>query len=93
MGMLVLSRQAEETVVLVLPDKRRVTLTVVELYRCAARCRIGFVAPPDVKIYRGEIMDEIDRAARERAAQEASQAGGGLAAGEPPEAADAKRAG
>jgi carbon storage regulator len=56
--MLVLSRNPDERIVLVLPDGRRVTVLYANIH--GQQIRLGIEAPSDVRIYRGEIMSKID---------------------------------
>jgi carbon storage regulator len=57
--MLVLSRRESESIVVTLPDQRRIRITLVEMQR--DRARIGFDAPKDVVIHRDEVQASIDR--------------------------------
>lgn len=61
--MLILSRHKDETIVITLGGVR-VTMTVVETRN--DRCRVGFDAPTEVEIDRGEVRLEKDRDLRER---------------------------
>jgi carbon storage regulator len=52
--MLVLSRKANQTVIVTLPDGREMRVTVVDIDR--NKIRLGFDAPDDVKIMREELV-------------------------------------
>lgn len=56
--MLVLSREVGEKVILLLPDDRRIEVLVVANDR--GRTKLGFIAPPDVRINRESVQDKID---------------------------------
>jgi carbon storage regulator CsrA len=58
--MLVLSRHRAETVVLTLPDGRRVTIAIIEIRDHSTRVRLGIDAPADVTIHRGEVQERVD---------------------------------
>lgn len=62
-NMLVLSRTVDETIVLTLPDGRRIEILVVDIRRnfVINKVRLGIEAPLDVTIHRGEVQDAIDR--------------------------------
>lgn len=53
--MLVLSRREDESVVI----DDQITVYVVEIHH--DRVRLGFTAPPHVKIHRQEVMERIER--------------------------------
>lgn len=55
--MLVLSRERNETVVFVTPDGDEYVVTVAEIR--GDRVRLGFDAPKDVLIHRGEVLERI----------------------------------
>jgi carbon storage regulator len=59
--MLVLSRKKDEK--LVIGDDIEVTIVEVK----GETVRIGISAPPEIKIYRGELLDAIREAARQPA--------------------------
>lgn len=52
--MLVLTRKLNDRVLLQYPDGTAVWVTLIEIDR--GRIRLGFDAPPDVKIYREELL-------------------------------------
>ena len=54
--MLILTRKPRESVVIQLPDGRRVTVVVMDVHRTGQRIRLGFDAPADVKIHRDELL-------------------------------------
>ena len=54
--MLVLTRRADERLVLLLPDGERITVQVVRLGR--ERVRLGVEAPPRVAVWREELLKE-----------------------------------
>ncbi len=56
--MLVLSRRAEEALVLVLPDGTRLEVKVLELGR--RQVRLGVEAPRRVAVWRKELLEERD---------------------------------
>jgi len=58
--MLILGRRLDETVVITSPDGTRIVLRVIEI-RAGHTVRLGFDAPMDFVIHRGEIQDAIDR--------------------------------
>jgi carbon storage regulator len=53
--MLVLSRKLNEKLIIVLPDGTRIALQVVRA--TAGKARIGIDAPPDVKVFREELLE------------------------------------
>ena len=55
--MLVLSREVDEEIVLVLPDGREISVMVVDLQ--GDKARIGIQADRDIRIHRKEIWREI----------------------------------
>lgn len=57
--MLILIRRTGETVVAVLPDGRKILVTVLTVK--GNQARIGFTAPADVQVHREEIHDRIER--------------------------------
>lgn len=59
--MLVLSRRELETVVILLPDGRQMTVKLQELR--GNRARLSFDAPPDISIYRSEVLSHSHAAA------------------------------
>lgn len=59
--MLVLSRREQETVVILLPDGREITVKLQELR--GNRARISFDAPPDISIFRSEVLSHTHAAA------------------------------
>lgn len=56
--MLVLSRKTEEKIILTNGDGDDIVITVVELDR--GRVKLGISAPPDVKIYRDELLGRLE---------------------------------
>lgn len=56
--MLVLSRSVGQDVVMTLPDGRRVRIAVIHVDGRTAR--LGFEAPSDVVIHRGEVQVAVD---------------------------------
>ena len=61
--MLVLTRRPGESVVLVLPDGRRVSVTFVQHHGHGAV--LGFDAPHDVRIWREELIEGRGRDGRD----------------------------
>lgn len=57
--MLVLSRQVEETVVIVCPNGDRLTVALVDIR--GNQAKVGFEAPREYAINRGEVQEIIDR--------------------------------
>ena len=55
--MLVLSRKKNEEIVATLPDGSRIKVMIVDVR--GEKIRLGFTAPPNVKIYRQEVFDRI----------------------------------
>jgi len=53
---LILTRKPRESVVIQLPDGRRVTVVLMDVHRTGQRVRLGFDAPADVKIHRDELL-------------------------------------
>lgn len=62
--MLVLTRNYREKVILTLEDGRTIEVLVVDIDR--GKIRLGFVAPPTVKIHRAELLE----ASNERPSQD-----------------------
>lgn len=62
--MLVLGRKLGEEIVITVDGTTTITLRVVDVDR--NRCRIGFVAPPNVQINRREIQDKVDGEKKEK---------------------------
>ena len=58
--MLIFGRRLDETVVITAPEGTRIVLRVIEI-RAGHTVRLGFDAPMDIVINRGEIQDAIDR--------------------------------
>lgn len=54
--MLILSRLEDESIVIVLPDNRLVTVQVTRIK--SDRCRLGIDAPDDIPVHRREIYDD-----------------------------------
>ena len=63
MGMLVLSRKRNETIVIA---DGEIVLTVVEIR--GDKVRIGITAPRDISVHRGEVQEAIELEAKEGAA-------------------------
>ena len=61
--MLVLTRQVDQKVIIQCGSER-IAITVVRLER--GQVALGFEAPKEVVIHRGEVMQEIDRVRKER---------------------------
>ena len=60
--MLVLTRKANEEIHLLLPGGERVVVTVIgDRDSGPAKVRIGIDAPREVKVLRGELVDEAER--------------------------------
>ena len=56
--MLVLGRKKNQSLILTMPDGRRITVTVAQVR--SGSCRLGITAPDDVAVMRDEIQREID---------------------------------
>lgn len=65
--MLVLSREKEEDVVILLPDGRKIVVAVIEIVG-GKKARLGFVADNDITILRGDLYSAFDCKKREAAA-------------------------
>ncbi len=59
--MLVLSRKREERIIITLPDRRQITLMVVDIR--GDKVRLGLEAPTDILIHRFEVQIEVEKAA------------------------------
>ena len=59
--MLALTRRIGESVILTLPDGRRVEVTITD--KSAGQVRLGIEAPKDVRIDREEILEHRDQEA------------------------------
>ena len=57
--MLVLSREVEQTIVIVLPDNRTIEVKVVDIR--GSKTRIGVTADKDIQVHRSEVWQEIRR--------------------------------
>ena len=57
--MLVLARHRDESIIIPLPDGRRVRIMVVNIR--GDQVRIGIEAPKDIPVHREEVMAAIDR--------------------------------
>jgi carbon storage regulator len=68
MGMLVLSRQKDEVVVIILPDGRVIEITVVDIR--GDKVRLGTNAPKDIAVHRKEVYERIQCEKREAAKAE-----------------------
>jgi carbon storage regulator CsrA len=68
--MLVLARKLNESIVIEMPDGRRILVTVVgiEGFGTSGRAKVGIQADKDVRINRSEIQREIDADGRGGAA-------------------------
>ena len=57
--MLVLQRKENESVVIDLPDGRTIEILLTKIF--GDKARIGIQAPADVRIFRRELKDRIDK--------------------------------
>lgn len=53
--MLILSRNVRERVIILLPDGRRITVTLIDI-RGSHSARLGFDADRDIQIHRDEVV-------------------------------------
>lgn len=53
--MLVLSRNSQQEVVILLPDGRRITILVIEAH--GNRARLGFECDREIQIFRAELLE------------------------------------
>lgn len=65
MPKLTLTRETNESVVIGLPDGRRMTVTVVSGSKISGNLRLRFDAPSDITIHREEIQAHIDAEQRQ----------------------------
>ena len=57
--MLVLARHEGEAIIITTGCGERIVVTATDCRN--GKCKIGFVAPPTVKIHRQEVQDAVDR--------------------------------
>jgi carbon storage regulator len=62
--MLVLSRQKDEVIVIILPDGTTIDICVVDIR--GDKVRVGVDAPKSIKVHRKEVWDAIRRENREK---------------------------
>lgn len=53
--MLVLSRNIDQKIFIILPDLRQIEVMLVDVSH-SGRARLGFVAPPDILILRDDVV-------------------------------------
>jgi len=62
--MLILSRQRDESIIITMPDGRRITVAVVAI--CGDKIKLGIDAPVDVPVHRQEVQEAIEKNGRHK---------------------------